>query len=174
MCCFKPSHDRGISTLIYVKPCWTKFRAKLFQVVCQYYYLSSWVSILIKMNGHLMTGAVSFNVTIVFIYKPNITLCADYTVYEPSLQSSRVTAITHPYSSSHFLCLSLYLPVFFSSPFFPTISALLCFYHQRHRRYLTRFRLCYLEVIFYSPTVAFGSCEHTVGNISYQLRHEAL
>lgn len=68
-----------------------------------------------------MTGAVSFNVTFVFIFHPNIPLSEDCRVYKPSLQSSGVTItftflLLH-YGFSHFLFLSLYLPVFVLSRF---------------------------------------------------------
>lgn len=102
VCCFKASHDRNTSTrtLLYVKTssAGQHFRGKkmapVFQFVCQLRYLSSRLSLLIKMNGSLMTGAVSLNVTFVFIFRPNIPLSEDCAVYKPWRQSSRVTITT--------------------------------------------------------------------------------
>lgn len=143
MFCFKLSHDRNI-TVLYVKP---PSRAKLqggkkmvpaFQFVCQQRYLSSRVSLLIKMNGRLMTGVVSFNVTFVFIFHPNIPLSEDSRVYETSLAD--VQGYNHhserqpqPFLTLSF-CRSLYLsiaPCHALLPFCFTISALRCLYHQR-------------------------------------------
>lgn len=111
------------------------FRDKMvpvFQFVCQHHYLSSWVSLLIKMNGRLMTGVVSFNVTFVFIFHPNIPLSEDSRVYKPSLQSSRVTITTvNPnHSLADFLtfsfCRSLYLSISLCFTL-PLLSYNLCF-----------------------------------------------
>ncbi len=129
------------------------------------------VSLLIKMNGHLMARVVSFNVTFVFIFHPNIPLSEDSRVYKPSLQSSRVTITTQLYSFSHFpllpLFISLYLPVFCSPPFLSySVYFALLLSPKTDWRYRIESRLCYLRVIFYSPTVAFASAEHTLGYIS--------
>lgn len=70
------------------------------------FYLSSWVSGLIKMNGRLTTGPVSFNVTLVFIFLANIPLSEGRQVYKLSLQTSRV-AVDTPLFSLSFICLCL-------------------------------------------------------------------
>lgn len=128
-------------TLLYVV--WTSQPGKKkkmdaeFQFECQHLYLSSRASLLIKMNGCLMTGVVSFNVIFMFIFHPNIphiTLSEDSSVYKPSQQSSRVTTTALRFPSLSLSSISLYLPVFPCPR--PLLSynlcfAFLCFNHQR-------------------------------------------
>lgn len=122
----------------------------------------SWVSLLIKTNGRLMTGVVSFNVTFVFIFHPDIPLSEDSGVYKPTLQSSRVTITTvkrrpQPCSFSSFSLSDAlrYLP---PPHFFLTISASRCFCHQRRIDAIAIGpRLSYSRrVTFHSHTVAFA------------------
>lgn len=70
------------------------------------FYLSSWVSGLIKMNVCLTTGPVSFNVTLVFIFLANIPLSEGGRVYKLPPQTSRV-AVDKPLFSLSFICLCL-------------------------------------------------------------------
>lgn len=96
----------------------------VFQFECQHLYLSGRLSVLIKMNEHLMTGVVSFNVTFMFIFHPNIphlTLSEDAIVYKPTLQSCKVTISTA--YANHSLTVFLTFP--FCLPLYRSIS--LCF-----------------------------------------------
>ena len=159
-----------------------KKMAPVFQFVCQLRYLSSRLSLLIKMNGSLMTGAVSLNVTFVFIFRPNIPLSEDCRVYKPWRQASRVTittrlcilSLTFSFRGSLYLSISPCFPPSLPSSFF--FYSLLCLSHQRQSwRYLTASRLYYLRVsLCSSPPVAFASAEHTLGYISYRRLREAL
>ena len=100
--------------------------APVFQFVCQLRYLSSRLSLLIKMNGSLMTGAVSLNVTFVFIFRPNIPLSEDCRVYKPWRQASRVTittrlcilSLTFSFRGSLYLSISPCFPPSLPSSFF--------------------------------------------------------
>lgn len=84
--------------------------------MCQHRYLSSRVSVLIKMNGCLTTRVVSFNVTLVFIFHRNIPLSQDSTVYKPFLELSVVTisAARANHGLAAFLTFSLRLPLYLS------------------------------------------------------------
>lgn len=113
-------------TLSYVIPPSRKYNSvPVFQFVCQHFYLSSRVSLLIKMNGHLTTGAVSFNVTFVFIFHPNIPLSEfiNRRCSRPGLQS--------PHGLTAFLSLSFSAALYISpSPrvfCYPLLSYNLCF-----------------------------------------------
>lgn len=70
------------------------------------FYLSSWVSGLIRMNGCLTTGPASFNVTLVFIFLANIPLSEGRRVYKLPPQTSRA-AVDMPLFSLSFICLCL-------------------------------------------------------------------
>lgn len=56
MCCFKLTHEKSISKLALVcSTAWFQMIPAV-QRVCRRFYLSSWVSLLIKMNGRFNDG----------------------------------------------------------------------------------------------------------------------
>lgn len=102
----------------------------VFQPVCQHHYLSCSVSLLIKMNGYLMTRFVSLNVTFVFIFHPNIPLTVDSRVYKPFPlvvwgYNRHRESQPQPYCFSHFP----FLPPWISPNLyvFVRLQSLLCF-----------------------------------------------
>lgn len=150
-----------------LNPLWHKALHPALHCMCQHHYLSRRVPLLIKMNGHLMTGVVSFNVMFVFIFHPNIPLSEDSRVYKPSLQPSRVTLTTQkcpqstPTQAFHSsitvspnLSLSLFLCRFHSPPslFLQTTFAL-DISSKTDRGCYMRSRLYYVQPRVSSPTL---------------------